>query len=50
MLIGIKSPNTKQCPSGLSPPLVKLSSSLVGGKFMIVAYLCLYKSKELYDL
>ena len=32
MLIGIKSLNTKQCPARLSPPPVKLSSS-IGGKF-----------------
>ena len=32
MLIGIKSLNTKQCPTRLSPPPVKLSS-FIGGKF-----------------
>ena len=57
MLIVTKSLNTKQCPARLSPPPVKLSS-FIGGKFppkkgeyfMIVAYLCVCKSKELYDL
>ena len=34
MLIGIKSLNTKQCPDGLSPPRVKLSS-FIGGKFSL---------------
>ena len=32
MLIGIKSLNTRECPARLSPPRVKLSSS-IGGKF-----------------
>ena len=56
MLIGIKSLNTKQCPARFSPPHVKLSS-FIGGKFspkkervIYVAYLCVCKSKELYDL
>ena len=51
-MIGIKSLNTKQYPARLSAPHVKLSS-FAGGKFspkkgesMIVAYLCVCKSKE----
>ena len=57
MLIGIKSLNAKQFSARLSPPPVKLSS-FIGVKFspkkreqfMIAAYLCVCKSKELYDL
>ena len=57
-LIGINSLNTKQFPESFSLTPVKLGS-FIGGEFspqkrkeqfMIVAYLCVSKFKELYDL
>ena len=55
-LIGIKSPNTKQCPATLFLHPVKLSGFIEAkvfpqkrtDLFMIAAYLCVCKSKELY--
>ena len=57
MLIVVKYLNTKQCSARLSPPPVKLSS-FIWHKFppqkgeisLIVAYVCVCKSKKLYDL